>query len=99
MSELAPTAAECIVRIREILSEARSQAMQSVNVVMIAAYWHIGREIRQTLSAELEDTVKPLSPLISWSHYCQLMKVSSLEARSFYEQECIKASTKKKSTS
>ena len=38
--------------------------------------------IRQTLSDEFE-------PNLSWSHYCELLKVEEPLARSFYEQESI----------
>ena len=43
--DIAKLAGECIDRIRRILSEARAKALQTVNAAMIAAYWHIGREI------------------------------------------------------
>jgi len=39
-------------------------------------------EIRQTLSDQFE-------PMLSWSHYCELLKVEELLARSFYEKESI----------
>jgi len=39
-------------------------------------------EIRQTLSDQFE-------PMLSWSHYCELLKVEELLARSFYEKEAI----------
>ncbi len=45
MTELTPSAGSCITRVRDILAEARSHAMQSVNAMIVAAYWHIGREI------------------------------------------------------
>jgi len=38
--------------------------------------------IPQTLSAKFE-------PMLSWSHYCELLKVEESLARSFYEQESI----------
>jgi len=38
--------------------------------------------IRQTLSVKFE-------PMLSWSHYCELLKVEESLARSFYEQEAI----------
>lgn len=44
-SVLQPTAAECLARIREILSESRSQVHRAANAAMLAAYWHIGWEI------------------------------------------------------
>jgi hypothetical protein len=34
-----------LTRIRDILAQARRQALQAVNAAMVAAYWHIGREI------------------------------------------------------
>lgn len=39
-------------------------------------------QIRQTPSDEFE-------PMLSWSHYCELLKVEEPLARSFYEQESI----------
>jgi len=39
------SSADCIVRIREILTQARHSALQSVNAVMVGAYWLVGREI------------------------------------------------------
>jgi predicted nuclease of restriction endonuclease-like (RecB) superfamily len=38
--------------------------------------------IRQTVSGKFE-------PMLSWSHYCELLKVEEPLARSFYEQEAI----------
>jgi predicted nuclease of restriction endonuclease-like (RecB) superfamily len=37
--------ASCLTRIRQILVEARHRALQTVNAAMVAAYWHVGREI------------------------------------------------------
>lgn len=45
MTELTPSATVCISRVRDIFAKARTCAMQSVNVVMVVAYWHMGREI------------------------------------------------------
>jgi hypothetical protein len=39
-------------------------------------------QISQTLSGEFE-------PMLSWSHYCELLKVEESLARSFYEQDAI----------
>jgi hypothetical protein len=36
---------ECLNRIREILTQSKIQALQSVNTAMVQAYWEIGREI------------------------------------------------------
>src|SRR6266851_4950140 len=38
-------AASCLARIQEILTRARHGALQTVNAAMLAAYWHVGREI------------------------------------------------------
>jgi predicted nuclease of restriction endonuclease-like (RecB) superfamily len=45
MRDLEKTAGGCLARIRALLAEARAKALQSVNAAMVAAYWHIGREI------------------------------------------------------
>jgi len=45
VSELPATAAVCVARVRDILGQARREALQTVNAAMIAAYWYIGREI------------------------------------------------------
>jgi len=51
--------------------------------------------IRQTLSDESIKKQKPqtlsakFEPMLSWSHYCELLKVETPPARSFYEQESI----------
>lgn len=44
-SEIDPSAAACLTRVREILSQARTRALRGVNAAMVAAYWEIGREI------------------------------------------------------
>ena len=38
-------AVSCLARIQEILAQARHGALQAVNAAMLAAYWHVGREI------------------------------------------------------
>lgn len=164
MNKLVPSTAECLTRIRQILSDARNKALQSVNSAMVTSYWHIGREIveeeqrgksradygsqllqqisaqlsaeygpgfslrnlryfrqfyltyaervppightaraesrpalnaaeiRHTLCAQSQrELSKTLSTALSWSHYRELLKVSNLSARSFYEVECAKA--------
>jgi predicted nuclease of restriction endonuclease-like (RecB) superfamily len=166
MADLSTTTISCIDRIRTILSHARATALRTANAAMVAAYWHIGREIveeeqrgserakygmklieqlsenltrefgrgysvanvrlirqfylayrkrrptiRDSVSRELgpaaetgkkRDAVStesipsggeasPLSPDLTWTHYRTLMRVTSPEARSFYEVECAKA--------
>ena len=43
--ELLPSAASTISRIRDLLKQARHQALAAVNSAMVRAYWEIGREI------------------------------------------------------
>jgi DUF1016 N-terminal domain len=38
-------ASPCLARIQVILTQARHRALQTVNAAMLAAYWHVGREI------------------------------------------------------
>jgi len=48
--------------------------------------------IRQTLSGKSEISQTPFDqfePMLSWSHYCELLKVEEPLTRSFYEQESI----------
>jgi len=45
MGATSASAAECLSRVRAILQSARHQALQTVNAVMVQAYWQIGREI------------------------------------------------------
>ena len=45
MRDLEKSAGGCLARIRALLAEARAKALQSVNAAMVAAYWHVGREI------------------------------------------------------
>lgn len=39
------SSANCVARVREILTKARHTALQSVNTIMVSAYWQVGREI------------------------------------------------------
>jgi len=45
MTEIFPSAAECLNRVRAILHTSRRQALQTVNAAMVQAYWQVGREI------------------------------------------------------
>lgn len=47
VTDIAPSSAACIARIRHILAHARGDALRTVNAAMVAAYWEIGREIVQ----------------------------------------------------
>jgi predicted nuclease of restriction endonuclease-like (RecB) superfamily len=35
--------------------------------------------------------VQTVSGQLSWSHYCELLAVSDIDARNFYEKECLNA--------
>ncbi len=52
--------------------------------------FYLNFPIRQTLSAKSEKRPTPsaeFKPVLSWSHYCELLKLDEPMARSFYEQE------------
>jgi len=54
--------------------------------------FYLNFPIRQTLSAksEIGQTLSDkFEPQLSWSHYCELLKVEEPLARSFYEQEAV----------
>ncbi len=54
---------------------------------------YLALPIRQTVSAEsANQVVSPdnFTPLLPWSHYCELLKVDEPLARSFYEKEASK---------
>ncbi|MEW6686894.1 MAG: PDDEXK nuclease domain-containing protein [Candidatus Edwardsbacteria bacterium] len=63
--------------IRQTLSAKSSERQKSKRLS-----WKSEGEKSQTLSAKFE-------PMLSWSHYCELLKVEEPLARSFYEQEAI----------
>jgi predicted nuclease of restriction endonuclease-like (RecB) superfamily len=71
--------------IRQTLSDESSKRQKSrtesgksaIRQTLLAKY-----SISQTLSDQFE-------PMLSWSHYCELLKVEEPLARSFYEQEAI----------
>jgi len=46
--------------------------------------FYLNFPIQQTLSAKFE-------PMLSWSHYCELLKVEESLARSFYKKEAIQS--------
>src|SRR5690242_14270171 len=45
MKDITPSVAECLSRIRHILTLGRRQALQAVNTAMVHAYCQVGREI------------------------------------------------------
>lgn len=164
MTGLISSAAVCFGRIKKILDDARCRALRSVNAAMVAAYWHVGREIveeeqkgkeraeygekliervserltvefgkgfscrnlrqmrrfyltysdrlspiwqpliatlkdkgksnaeRRTTRHDLVDSeVLSLRPELTWTHYQILLRIRTLQSRSFYEVECARA--------
>lgn len=61
--------------VRQILSDESKEEQKSGTLSRKS-------EIQQSLSEKFE-------PMLSWSHYCELLKVEDPLARSFYEQEAI----------
>jgi len=82
---------ELIDRLSKDLTEKIGRGFSSTNLKMMRLFYQ-NFPIRQTLSDESQ---KPqtlsskFEPMLSWSHYCELLKVEETLARSFYEQEAI----------
>jgi predicted nuclease of restriction endonuclease-like (RecB) superfamily len=82
---------ELIDRLSKDLTEKFGRGFSSTNLKMMRLFYQ-NFPIRQTLSDESQ---KPqtlsskFEPMLSWSHYCELLKVEETLARSFYEQEAI----------
>lgn len=117
-----------ILKIRELLENARKNTAQQVNIQLLTTYWNIGRiiveyEQQNQLRADYgKQTLRELSkeltrefgkgfsvsniqfmrrfyqsyPIqqtasvkLSWSHYCELLSISDVNKRSFYEKEAV----------
>ena len=82
---------ELIDRLSKDLTEKIGRGFSSTNLKMMRLFYQ-NFPIRQTLSDESQ---KPqtlsskFEPMLSWSHYCELLKEEETLARSFYEQEAI----------
>lgn len=82
---------ELIDRLSKDLTEKFGRGFSSTNLKMMRLFYQ-NFPIRQTLS---DDSQKPqtlsskFEPMLSWSHYCELLKIEEPLARSFYEQEAI----------
>lgn len=70
---------ELIVKLAKDMTEKFGRGFSERNLRNMRAFY-LNFPIRQTLSAKFE-------PMLSWSHYCELLKVEEPLARSFYEQE------------
>ena len=79
---------ELLERISRRFVEGQAQAVRSVNESIIATNWEIGKYI-----VEYEQGGNPicqtLSDKLSWSHYCELIKISDELERAFYLQQNI----------
>lgn len=80
-----------IGRLSEDMTKKFGRGFSSTNLKMMRLFYQ-SFPVRQTLSDESQ---KPqtlsakFEPMLSWSHYCELLKVDEPLARSFYEQEAI----------
>ena len=95
---------ELIKRLSADLSAKFGRGFSERNLRNMRAFY-LNFPIRQTLSAKFKETQKSetaspkslirqtlsdqFGPQLSWSHYCELLKVEEPLARSFYEQEAI----------
>ncbi|MFH2120858.1 MAG: PDDEXK nuclease domain-containing protein, partial [Pseudomonadota bacterium] len=81
---------ELIVKLAEDMTGRFGRGFSERNLRNMRALY-LAFPIRQTLSAESESQVADpanFTPSLSWSHYCELLKVDEPLARSFYEKEC-----------
>jgi predicted nuclease of restriction endonuclease-like (RecB) superfamily len=81
---------ELIVKLAEDMTGRFGRGFSERNLRNMRALY-LALPIRQTLSAESESQVAApanFTPSLSWSHYCELLKVDEPLARSFYEKEC-----------
>ncbi len=80
---------ELIVRLTKDMTERFGKGFSERNLRNMRAFY-LNFPIRQTVSAKSQksQTVSgEFEPVLSWSHYCELLKVEEPLARSFYEQE------------
>jgi hypothetical protein len=62
------------------------------NLEQMRKFYILFSQIPQTVSAESQKSQTlsgKFEPKLSWSHYCELLKVEELLARKFYEQGAI----------
>ena len=78
-----------IERLSEDMSKELGRGFSPTNLKMMRLFYQ-SFPIRQTLSDESASQVNApvhFTPSLSWSHYCELLKVDEPLARSFYEKE------------
>jgi predicted nuclease of restriction endonuclease-like (RecB) superfamily len=81
---------ELIVKLAKDMTARLGRGFSERNLRNMRAFY-LTFPIRQTASAELENRIAApahFTPSLSWSHYCELLKVDEPLARSFYEKEC-----------
>ena len=66
-------------RISRKYIEGQAQAIRSINIAIVETNWQIGKYIFPICQI--------LSDKLSWSHYCELIKISDDLERSFYLQQ------------
>lgn len=95
---------ELIKRLSKDMTEKFGKGFSATNLKMMRLFYQ-AFPIRQTVSDESEKTQKyetaprkseipqtpsaEFDPMLSWSHYCELLSVENPLARSFYEQEAL----------
>jgi predicted nuclease of restriction endonuclease-like (RecB) superfamily len=84
-----------IERLSKDMTQKFGRGFSTTNLKMMRLFYQ-SFPIRQTVSDESikgkksETLSVKLDPMLSWSHYCELLKVEEPLARSFYEQEAIR---------
>lgn len=73
---------ERIARLSKDLTNKFGKGFSERNLEQMRKLYLTYSQKAQTLSAKFE-------PMLSWAHYCELLKVEEPLARSFYEQEAI----------
>ncbi|MEW6109747.1 MAG: PDDEXK nuclease domain-containing protein [Nitrospirota bacterium] len=85
---------ELIERLSKDMTEKFGKGFSATNLKMMRLFYQ-AFPIRQTVSDELTSVKAKIrqtpsvkfTPMLSWSHYCELLSVENPLARSFYEQE------------
>jgi predicted nuclease of restriction endonuclease-like (RecB) superfamily len=88
-NERAAYGKELIARLAAQLTARYGKGFSATNLGYFRQFYLAYRErIPHTVCGELSP---PLNPVLSWSHYRSLMRVSDPEARRFYEAEAVRA--------
>lgn len=82
---------QLIERLSRDMTEKFGRGFSPTNLKMMRLFYQ-SFPIRQTLSDESQKLQTPsakFEPMLSWSHYCELLKVEEPLARSFYKKDAI----------